>query len=82
VIGASTGVFGAVWAQAEARKVLAATGARVIDVELPVGGAEAAFDGDRLADRELHARLAEVIEELVVAANERRELATIRALAA
>ena len=26
VIGASTGVFGAVWAQAEARKVLASTG--------------------------------------------------------
>ena len=29
VIGASTGMFGAVWAQAELRKVLGATGARV-----------------------------------------------------
>ncbi|HET9675674.1 MAG TPA: NAD(P)H-dependent oxidoreductase [Gaiellaceae bacterium] len=36
VVGASTGAFGAVWAQAELRKVLAALGARVLDVELPV----------------------------------------------
>ena len=36
VIGASTGMFGAVWAQAELRKALAAAGARVIDRELPV----------------------------------------------
>ena len=35
VVGASTGLFGAVWAQAEARKVLSAIGARVIDRELP-----------------------------------------------
>jgi len=65
VIGASTGMFGAVWAQAEARKVLGATGARVVDVELPVAGAEEAFDGDRLADEELHRRLAEIMAELV-----------------
>jgi chromate reductase len=39
VIGASTGMFGAVWAQAELRKVLGATGARVADVELAVGHA-------------------------------------------
>lgn len=36
VIGASTGMFGAVWAQAETRKVLGALGARAIDEELPV----------------------------------------------
>ena len=59
VIGASTGMFGAVWAQAEARKVLGATGARVVDVELPVPHAEAAFAGDRLADAEVHESLAE-----------------------
>src|SRR5271156_1924484 len=46
VIGASTGMFGAVWAQAELRKVLAAAGARVIDRELPVAGAEEAFYAD------------------------------------
>ncbi len=73
VIGASTGAFGAVWAQAEASKVLAATGARVIDVELPVGGAEAAFDGDRLADDQLHRRLIEIVDRLVEAAAEHRQ---------
>ena len=36
VIGASTGMFGAVWAQAELRKALSTAGARVIDRELPV----------------------------------------------
>ena len=39
VVGASTGMFGAVWAQAELRKVLGALGARVIDRELPVRSA-------------------------------------------
>jgi chromate reductase, NAD(P)H dehydrogenase (quinone) len=39
VIGASTGMFGAVWAQAELRKVLGSTGARVTDVELAIGHA-------------------------------------------
>ena len=39
VIGASTGMFGAVWAQAELRKVLGAMGGRVVEAELPVGRA-------------------------------------------
>src|SRR4051812_35034832 len=43
VIGASTGLFGAVWAQAELRKSLRHTGARVLDDELPVGTADQAF---------------------------------------
>src|SRR5919107_1062132 len=33
VMGASTGMFGAVWSQAETRKVLKAIGARVLDAE-------------------------------------------------
>ena len=37
MIGASTGMFGAVWAQAELRKVLGATGARVVEGEVPSG---------------------------------------------
>ena len=41
VIGASTGLFGAVWAQAEVRKVLGAIGAEVVDRELPVMQAHA-----------------------------------------
>jgi len=68
VIGVSTGMFGAVWAQAEARKVLASIGARVIDVELPVPGAERAFRGDGLADADLHRRLAAILDELIAAA--------------
>jgi chromate reductase len=71
VIGASTGIFGAVWAQAEVRKVLSAIGARVVDVELPVSGAEEAFAGNRLADRELHQRLAQIVAELAEAVGQR-----------
>ena len=62
VIGASTGLFGAVWAQAEARKVLGVIGADVIDLELPVGQADAAFaDDGQLIEPEQSA----VLEELV-----------------
>ena len=46
VIGSSSGVFGAVWAQAELRKVLAAMGARVAEVEVAVGRAADKFDED------------------------------------
>lgn len=70
VIGASTGMFGAVWAQAEARKALGAAGARVIDRELAVGGAHAQFDSDgRLDDRALSAELAEIMSLLVAEAS-------------
>ncbi len=48
VIGASTSLFGAVWAQAETRKVLGATGARVVDRELPVPHADESLDADGL----------------------------------
>ena len=65
VIGASSGVFGAVWSQAELRKVLASTGARVLDVELACGQAASRFDGGRLADDELREPLREIVERLV-----------------
>jgi chromate reductase len=67
VMGASTGLFGAVWAQAELRKVLRHAGAHVLDEELPVGGAEWAFaeDGD-LADPELATRLGDLLEALAL----------------
>jgi chromate reductase len=47
------------------RKVLGALGARVIDRELPVGNADEAFEGDRLADRDLELELANIVAELV-----------------
>ena len=66
VIGASTGMFGAVWAQAELRKALAAAGARVIDRELPLALAHEAFDGDgALLDQERIAELDEIVGELL-----------------
>ncbi len=69
VIGASTSLFGAVWAQAEVRKVLAAAGARVLDDELPVSSAQDAFEADgSLRDPETRAALAELVERLVGAA--------------
>jgi chromate reductase, NAD(P)H dehydrogenase (quinone) len=65
VVGASTGLFGAVWAQAEVRKVLQAAGAAPLEDELPVGLADGAFDGEgRLADPDLAARLASLVEAL------------------
>lgn len=71
VVGASTGLFGAVWAQAEARKVLGAIGANVLDVELAVGRADDAFDGNGiLVDADLRARLGALVEALVGAACE------------
>jgi chromate reductase, NAD(P)H dehydrogenase (quinone) len=65
VVGASTGMFGAVWSQAELRKVLGASGARVIETDLPVGHADQAFDDGRLADIEQRERYVEILDELV-----------------
>jgi chromate reductase len=66
VIGASQGMFGAVWAQAELRKVLAATGSRVVGDELPVAHAHEAFDdAGRLRSEELTDALAGLLEQLV-----------------
>jgi chromate reductase len=64
VVGASTGAFGAVWAQAELRKVLATLGARVLDLELPVPHAHTRFDAGVLTDERIRAGLAEAIEAL------------------
>jgi chromate reductase len=75
VIGASTGMFGAVWAQAEARKVLKAIGARVLETELPVPSADEQFDEDgKLTDAELEQQLVAVIEELADAIEQRRAI--------
>lgn len=66
VVGASTGLFGAVWAQAEARKVLKTIGADVVERELPVGQADGAWAEDgTLLDPQLQAALAQIGGELV-----------------
>jgi chromate reductase, NAD(P)H dehydrogenase (quinone) len=72
VVGASTGAFGAVWSQAEMRKVLAACGARVVDGEVALGHAQERFDADgRLIDAEAREQLREVVGLLVNAARAR-----------
>jgi len=68
VIGASTGVFGAVWAQAETRKVLGIIGADVIDHELPVGQADTAFADGELVEPEQRAVLAGLVNVLAARA--------------
>jgi len=66
VIGASTGLFGAVWAQAEVRKTMKASGAYVLESELPVGMADYAFaDDGSLQDPELTQRLKDLLADLV-----------------
>jgi chromate reductase, NAD(P)H dehydrogenase (quinone) len=80
VIGASTAMFGAVWAQAELRKVLAATGSRVVDAELAVGHAQTRFDEEgRRDDETVREQHPEVLELLV---QEVRVAADLRAVAA
>jgi chromate reductase, NAD(P)H dehydrogenase (quinone) len=62
VVGASTGLFGAVWAQAEVKKALGVIGADVLDGELPVGQAGGAFGDDgHLADPDLRNALDELL---------------------
>ena len=74
VAGASTGAFGAVWAQGELRKVLAAMGARVVEAEVAVGHAPTRFDEEgRLVDEEIREQLAELLNVLIAAVAERRE---------
>jgi chromate reductase, NAD(P)H dehydrogenase (quinone) len=70
VVGASTGAFGAVWAQAELRKVLASLGARVLDIELPVPHAHTRFDDEGLTDDEIREGLTEAVEALAAEARE------------
>jgi chromate reductase len=66
VVGASTGAFGAVWSQAELRKVLATAGARVVEADVAVGHAPEKFDeAGRLVDEELREQLAEALEVLL-----------------
>jgi chromate reductase len=70
VIGASTGLFGAAWAQAELRKILRTIGAKVVDRELALAQADQQFDerGSLLAS-DLREQLVEHIDELLDAAS-------------
>jgi chromate reductase len=65
VIGSSAGMFGAVWAQAELRKVLGAMGARVADIEVAVGHSMDKFDEDGdLVDDDTREQIRDAVEVL------------------
>jgi chromate reductase len=69
VVGASTGLFGAAWAQAEVRKVLGIIGADTITEELPVGQAHTAFGDDgHLTEPDLRGALDELLGVLAARA--------------
>jgi len=66
VAGATTGQYGAIWAQQDLRRVLGIAGARVIEGELPVSRAEQVFDEEgRLSDPLVAERLRRHLETLV-----------------
>ena len=80
VIGASTSMFGALWSQAELRKVLSSSGARVLDSELAVATAHEAFDAeDQLIEAELGDALRAVVQDLADAVQQRIQTASVGA---
>jgi chromate reductase len=82
VVGASTGMFGAVWAQAETRKVLGALGGRVLEREFSFPRAQDAYaDGELRLSPEQSAALEELVRELVASAEEANEARTAAAAA-
>jgi chromate reductase, NAD(P)H dehydrogenase (quinone) len=65
VVGASTGLFGAGWAQGEVRKVLGIIGADTLTEELPVGQAHNAFGDDgQLLEPDLRNALSDLVSVL------------------
>jgi chromate reductase len=65
VVGATTGQFGAMWAQADLRKALGLAGARVVGDELPVARVQEKLDAQgNLVDAELAGRLRLLLETL------------------
>ncbi len=69
IAGATTGQYGAIWAQQDLRKVLGISGARVVDGELPVSRASMAFDeSGHLVDPLVAERLRDHLAHLVAEA--------------
>jgi len=58
VVGASTGQFGALWAQQDLKRILGVAGARVVGTEIPVARAHERIDTEgRLLDGEIFEQL-------------------------
>jgi chromate reductase len=76
VVGASTGRFGAAWAQADLRRILGTIGARVVDGGVAIALAHEQCDaGGPLADEELSAALAAGLTSLLEACARRQPVA-------
>ncbi len=66
VVGASTSAYGGVWAQADLRRVLGITGARVVEGNVAIPHAKEKFDLDgRLVDPDYRMELGELVRDLV-----------------
>jgi chromate reductase len=66
VAGATTGQYGAIWAQQDLRRILGIAGARVIDGEVPVARAQNVFDSrGRLVDPRVAERMRDHLVALV-----------------
>jgi chromate reductase, NAD(P)H dehydrogenase (quinone) len=65
VIGASTGGYGGMWAQAELRKVLGLTGARVVNGDLSLARAHEHFDEAGTLAAPHGGRLSQVLDTLL-----------------
>ena len=68
IAGASTGQYGAIWAQQDLRRVLGISGARVIEGEVAVPAAQNVFDesgriSDPLVAKRLQAHLGALVAE-------------------
>ena len=66
IAGATTGQFGAIWAQQDLRRILGIAGARVVEGELPIARAQNVFDETgQLRDPLVAERLRRHLEALV-----------------
>jgi len=75
VIGSSTGAYGAVWSQAELRKVLGSCGARVLEGEVALGHAKQAFESDEPLSAEQRTQLRDLLGALIAQAKQRAQAA-------
>jgi chromate reductase, NAD(P)H dehydrogenase (quinone) len=71
IAGATTGQYGAIWAQQDLRRILGIAGARVVDGDLPVARAQNVFDDagelrDPLVAERLRVHLEALVHEAAV----------------
>jgi chromate reductase len=75
VVAASPGAFGGVWAQADARRILARIGARVVGPELAISRVHTRIDDGGVPNEELASELGAVFDALADAVDTRELVA-------